>query len=159
MKKEKKTRKPMGRAASLLVSLLITAVVGFGYFYVSLPALNFQSGDFYSFLLLLCVVYTVSVFLLSAAPLDQGENSVVRTPKEKIKDWTRFVKKRCLPVLVLFAAVLVVAVVGQIISMPIFRAADYRNFLCLRRGCKGFKTVIGVQHYNGTYTFAGLCRN
>lgn len=126
MKKEKKTRKPMGRIPVLLVSLLITAVVGFVYFYVSLPAINFQSGDFYSFLLLLCVVYTVCVFLLSAAPLDKGETSVVRTPKEKIKDWTRFVKKHCLPVLILFLAVVVVAVIGQIISLPIFRAADYR---------------------------------
>lgn len=40
MKKEKKTRKPMGRIPVLLVSLLITAVVGFVYFYVSLPAIN-----------------------------------------------------------------------------------------------------------------------
>ena len=61
--KKNKTRKPLGRGAGLLVSLLITAAVGFVYFYVSLPAINFQSGDFYSFLLLLCVVYTISVFL------------------------------------------------------------------------------------------------
>ena len=132
--KKNKTRKPLGRGAGLLVSLLITAVVGFVYFYVSLPAINFQSGDFYSFLLLLCVVYTVSVFLLSAGPLDRGETSVVRTPKEKIKDWTRFVKKRCLPVLILFIAVAVVAIVGQIISLPIFRAADYRQLLTVETG-------------------------
>jgi len=132
--KQNKTRKPLGRAAVLLASLLITAAVGFVYFYVSLPALNFQSGDFYSFLLLLCVVYTVSVFLLSATPLDRGETSVMRTPKEKIKDWTRFVKKHCLPVLILFAAVVLVAVIGQIISLPIFRAADYRQLLTVETG-------------------------
>ena len=79
----------MGRTGSLLVSLLITAAVGFVYFYISLPALNPQSGDFYSFLGLLCVVYTVCVFILSAKPMDKGEYSVVRTPKEKIKDWFR----------------------------------------------------------------------
>ena len=77
----------MGRAGSLLVSLVVTAVVGFVYFYVSLPAINPQSGDFYSFLALLCIVYTISVFVLSAKPLDNGEYSVVRTPREKIKDW------------------------------------------------------------------------
>ena len=43
----------MGPAGRLLASLLITAVVGFVYFYVSLPAINPQSGDFYSFLCLL----------------------------------------------------------------------------------------------------------
>ncbi len=132
--KEKKNRKPMGRAGSLLVSLLITATVGFAYFYVSLPAINPQSGDFYSFLLLLCLVYTISVFVLSAKPLNQGEYSVVRTPREKIKEWFLFVKKSCLPVLILFAAIIVVAIVGQIISMPVFRASAYRALLTVQTG-------------------------
>ena len=124
----------MGRAGSLLVSLLITAAVGFAYFYVSLPAINPQSGDFYSFLLLLCLVYTISVFVLSAKPLNQGEYSVVRTPREKIKEWFLFVKKSCLPVLILFAAIIVVAIVGQIISMPVFRASAYRELLTVQTG-------------------------
>ena len=132
--KEKKNRKPMGRAGSLLVSLLITATVGFAYFYVSLPAINPQSGDFYSFLLLLCLVYTISVFVLSAKPLNQGEYSVVRTPREKIKEWFLFVKKSCLPVLILFAAIVAAAIVGQIISMPIFRASAYRELLTVQTG-------------------------
>ena len=144
--KKQRTRKPMGRAGSLLVSLLITAAVGFVYFYVSLPAINPQSGDFYSFLLLLCVVYTVCVFVLSAKPLDQGEYSVVRTPREKIMEWFRFVKKSCLPVLLLFAAIVAVAVVGQIISMPIFRAAAYRDLLTVQTG--DFATDIAEISFN-----------
>jgi hypothetical protein len=132
--KEKKKRKPLGRIGSLLVSLLITALVGFLYFYVSLPAINPQSGDFYSFLALLCIVYTVCVFILSAKPLDNGEYSVVRTPKEKLKDWFLFVKKSCLPVLLLFTAILLVALVGQIVSMPIFRASAYRDLLTVQDG-------------------------
>ena len=129
--KEKKNRKPMGRAGSLLVSLLITAAVGFAYFYVSLPAINPQSGDFYSFLLLLCLVYTISVFALSVKPVD---DNVVRTPKEKLKEWFQFVKRSCLPVLILFAAIVAVAIVGQIISMPIFRASAYRALLTVQTG-------------------------
>ena len=129
--KEKKNRKPMGRAGSLLVSLLITATVGFAYFYVSLPAINPQSGDFYSFLLLLCLVYTISVFALSVKPAD---DNVVRTPKEKLKEWFQFVKRSCLPVLILFAAIVAVAIVGQIISMPIFRASAYRELLTVQTG-------------------------
>ena len=122
----------MGPAGRLLASLLITAVVGFVYFYVSLPAINPQSGDFYSFLCLLCVVYSISVFLL-AAPVPES-NSVVRTPGEKIKEWFLFVKKSCLPVLILFAAVIAVAIVGQIISLPIFRASAYRDLLTVQTG-------------------------
>jgi len=121
----------MGRAGSLLVSLLITAAVGFAYFYVSLPAINPQSGDFYSFLLLLCLVYTISVFALSVKPAD---DNVVRTPKEKLKEWFQFVKRSCLPVLILFAAIVAVAIVGQIISMPIFRASAYRALLTVQTG-------------------------
>ena len=121
----------MGRTGSLLVSLLITAVVGFVYFYVSLPAINPQSGDFYSFMALLCIVYAVSVFVLSVKPAD---DNVVRTPREKLGEWFRFVKKSCLPVLILFAAIIVVAFVGQIISMPIFRASAYRELLTVQTG-------------------------
>lgn len=140
--KEKKKRKPLGRTGSLLVSLLITAAVGFVYFYVSLPAINPQSGDFYSFLLLLCVVYAVSVFALSVKPADD----VVRTPKEKMKDWFQFVKKSCLPVLILFALIVVVAVVGQIISMPIFRASAYRQLLTVQTG--DFATDVAQISFN-----------
>ena len=113
-----------------LLSLVITAVVGFLYFYVSLPAINPQSSDFYTFLALLCVVYVICVFLLSGAPRD----NVVRTPAEKLKEWVRFVKSRCLPVGILFVVVLAVALVGQIISMPIFRASSYRDLLTVEDG-------------------------
>ena len=113
-----------------LLSLVITAVVGFLYFYVSLPAINPQSSDFYTFLALLCVVYVICVFLLSGAPRD----NVVRTPAEKLKEWVRFVKSRCLPVGILFVVVLAVALVGQIISLPIFRASSYRDLLTVENG-------------------------
>ena len=113
-----------------LLSLVITAVVGFLYFYVSLPAINPQSSDFYTFLALLCVFYVICVFLLSGAPRD----NVVRTPAEKLKEWVRFVKSRCLPVGILFVVVLAVALVGQIISLPIFRASSYRDLLTVEDG-------------------------
>ena len=130
--KKGKTRKPMGRGGSMLVSLLITAAIGFVYFYASLPAINPRSGDFYRFLGLLCVVYTICVFLL-AAPGGKAD-TVVRTPREKIKEWFGYTKKSCLPVVVLFTAVIAVALVGQIVSLPIFRAADYRQLLTVQTG-------------------------
>lgn len=138
------SRRPLGRFGRLLASLLITALVGFVYFYLSLPAINPHSSDFYSFLALLCVVYSISIFLLSApmAPSD----SVVRTPKEKVKEWLRFVRKSCLPVLVLFVAVIAVALVGQIVSLPIFRAAAYRDLLTVQTG--DFATDVAQISFN-----------
>ena len=135
-------RKPRGRFGRTLLSLVITALVGFVYFYVSLPALNFHTGDFYSFLGLLCVVYLICVFLLSGAPHD----NVIRTPKEKLREWLRFVKSRCLPVGILFAAVVLVAVVGQIISLPVFRAAAYRDLLTVQTG--DFSTDVAQISFN-----------
>ena len=143
MKKEKNgVRKPMGRVGRLLVSLLVTALVGFVYFYVTLPAINPQSSDFYSFLGLLCIVYSISVFLLSARPSD----NVVRAPRERLIDWLLFVKKSCLPVLILFSAILVVAVIGQLISLPIFRAAAYRDLLTVQVG--DFSTDVAQISFN-----------
>ena len=125
-----KAKKPLGKAGRIGLSLLVTVVVGFLYFYLSLPAINPQSADFYTFLALLCVVYTLCIFVLSAG--DSG--SVVRTPKEKAREWLRFVKSSCLPVGILFVAVIAVAIVGQIISLPIFRAGAYRELLTVEKG-------------------------
>ena len=123
-------RKPMGRFSRVLISLVITVVVGFVYFYVALPALNPQSGDFYSFLILLCLVYTLGVFFLSAKPAD----NVARTPKEHLREWLLFVKKSCLPVLIIAGIIVAVAAVGAVISMPLFRASAYRDLLTVEDG-------------------------
>ena len=118
-------RLPKSRFGRTLLSLAVTAAVGFGYFYVTLPALNPHAGEFYSFLGLLCAVYVVCVFLLSGAPHD----NVIRTPKEKLREWLKFIKSRCLPVGLLFVAVVVIAAVGNVVSMPLLRAAAYRDLL------------------------------
>ena len=123
-------RLPKSQFGRTLLSLAVTAAVGFGYFYVTLPALNPHAGEFYSFLGLLCAVYVVCVFLLSGAPHD----NVIRTPKEKLREWLKFIKSRCLPVGLLFVAVVVIAAVGNVISMPLFRAAAYRDLLTVQTG-------------------------
>lgn len=123
-------RLPKSRFGRTLLSLAVTAAVGFGYFYVTLPALNPHTGEFYSFLGLLCAVYVVCVFLLSGAPHD----NVIRTPKEKLREWLKFIKSRCLPVGLLFVAVVVVAAVGNVVSMPLLRAAAYRDLLTVQTG-------------------------
>ena len=63
----RKPRKTRSRAASLGISLVITLVFGFFYFYFKLPAINIHSGDLYVFIILLCVVYCASVFVLEAS--------------------------------------------------------------------------------------------
>ena len=121
---------PKGRLGRVLFSLIVTAVLGFLYFYVSLPAINLQDGDFYLFLILLCLIYVVCTFITSAKPVD----NVVRTPKEQIKEWFSFVRKSCLPVGLLMGLVVLVAIIGSLVSAPVFRAADYRELLNVQTG-------------------------
>ena len=121
---------PKGRLGRTLFSLIVTAVVGFLYFYVSLPAISLQDGDFYAFLIFLCAVYIVCAFITSAKPAD----SVVRTPKEQLREWLSFVRKSCLPAGVLMGLVIIAAVIGSLVSAPIFRAADYRDLLDVQTG-------------------------
>ena len=123
-------RLPKSRPGRTLLSLAITALVGFISFYVTLPALNFQDEQFYSFLGLLCIVYLVCTFLLSGGLHAQVE----MTGKEKLVDWLCFIKSRCLPVGIAFVLVIMVALVGQVLSMPIFRAAAYRDLLTVETG-------------------------
>lgn len=46
----------------LLISAIVTFVVGFCYFYVALPAINLRSGEMWSMLILLAVVFIISYF-------------------------------------------------------------------------------------------------
>ena len=121
---------PKGRLGRTLFGLIVTAVVGFLYFYVSLPAINLQDGEFYSFLFFLCLIYAVCAFISAAKPA----GSVVRTPREQIKEWLSIVQKSCLPVGVLMGLIILVAIIGSLASAPIFRAADYRELLNVQTG-------------------------
>jgi len=122
---KKKGRGPSGRAGKVLVNLLVTLAVGLVYFYIALPALNFQSGELYSFVFLLCVVYILTALVTSGFNVKAGGG---------IKEYFRFIKSQCLPIGILLAVLLAVAVVGEVISLPIFRAGDYRDLLVPQTG-------------------------
>ena len=117
----------LGRTA---MSLVITAVVGFVSFYLTLPALNFHDEGFYGFLLLLCLVYVGSVFVLSGGTFFDK----AATPKDKLSSWLRFIKSRCLPVAILFVVVTVINLGGQLLSQPFLRASAYRDLLTVEEG-------------------------
>ena len=121
----KKPRKPKSKAARVLTSLLVTLVFGLVYFYLALPALNFQDSDFYFFLVLLCLVFMVCTLFNSGFQID---------PNGGVREYFRFVKSQCLPAGVIILLVLAVGLVGSLISLPIFRAADYRDLLTVQDG-------------------------
>ena len=122
---EKQPRKPLGKAARILISLAVTLVFGLVYFYVSLPALNLQDGNFYTFVFLLCVVFVVASLFTSGFRMAPGSG---------VREYVRFVKTQCLPVGILMVLLIVVGLIGTLVSMPIFRAAAYRDLLTVADG-------------------------
>lgn len=117
-------KKKMGKAKGVVINLLAVLVIGFLYFYFTLPALNFQSPDFYVFVGLLCVVYVVSAIITSGMSLGGGG----------LGEYVRFIKSQCLPVGILLVALILVSLVGSAISMPLFRAAAYHDLLTVETG-------------------------
>lgn len=138
-KKSGKLHAPKSKVGKILLNLVVTAIIGFVYFYVSLPALNLQDGGLYTFVGLLCVVYIVCAFITSGFHLEEGKaatvtGGVVNIQGGKLKDYFTFIKKQCLPIGILLGLLIVAAIVGSIISMPIFRAGSYRDLLDVQTG-------------------------
>ena len=70
MAKEKKTGDKKGKG--IVISLLVTLIFGALYYYVALPPLNPQAGDFWFFLILLLAVYTVCSLIATGARVDKS---------------------------------------------------------------------------------------
>ena len=121
---------PRGRVGRTVFCILITVLVGFVYFYVSLPAINLRDGEFYAFLIFLCVVYIACVVLTTGISGLLDDASV----KGKIKGGFAFIKTHCLPVGIALALVLLAALIGKVISLPMFRAGAYRELLDVQTG-------------------------
>ena len=54
----------MSAGKSAVLSIVITLIFGFLYFYFELPALNIHSGELYIFIILLCLVWCASSLIL-----------------------------------------------------------------------------------------------
>ena len=136
-------RAPRGRLGNVLLNLLITLIAGAVYFYVAIPAINLQAGEFYSFVFMLCMIYLLCALVTSGFQGKKGEKPFQRG---QLKEYLTFIKQQCLPVGILLIAMVVVIVVGQIVSLPIFRAGAYRDLLTVEDG--EFAQEIGQISFN-----------
>jgi len=106
----------------MLISILVTIVVGLIYFYVNLPAVNLQATEFYTFVLVLCAVYC-------------GCNLVVTGFKAtSVKDYFKHLLKKCTIPVVVAAVLLVIALIGNVAGNVLFRAKDYAELLVIEQG-------------------------
>ena len=110
----------------MLISLLITLVIGAVWFYVSLPAINLHNTGFYSFVFILLLVY-ILVFMIILG-VDTGHQEI------HLKDYLYFAKNQCKIVVLIVVVMAAIFVVGQLISAPIFRAGSYHELLDVGTG-------------------------
>jgi len=111
------------KPALVAIKLLLTAAIGFIYFYLKLPAINLKDYDFYTFIFILSAVYC----LLSLVTV-----GVYRVANP----WELFsvLKQNCFVPALLCAGLIALMVLGSIISAPIFRAGAYSRLLTVADG-------------------------
>lgn len=105
-----------------LMALAITAVIGLVVFYVTLPALNFQSTQFYMFAGVLLAIYFVARV---PAVAERKGDAAISSIGDKI--YTFFP-------LGLIGVLVVLFVVFSVASLEIFNAARYKSLLPIEQG-------------------------
>jgi hypothetical protein len=107
----------------ILINLVITLIVGAVAFYVSLPALNIHSRDFYGFLFFLLAVYIV-LSLLTAGKHAFSESQAV----------FRYIRVSCKLPAILVVVLIVVIAIGALSSAVFFRADAYSKLITTEAG-------------------------
>ena len=108
--------------ARVLVNLLVTLVFGLVYFYLELPALNFQAKEFHVFIFLLCAVYCASAIFTSGF---EGSD---------VQGYFTFVKKQCTLPFFVVVGLAVAVLVGSLLSWEVLRAGSYAKLLTVETG-------------------------
>lgn len=145
----------------VLLSLLITAVLGALYFYITIPAINGHSESFYIFVIVLCVIYMVVSRLVRGGKeeksSDRQEGQTILEPdgkgglrvnkaslrRQKGKLSVKRLKSVPAWIIGLCAAVWIV---GSVISAVLFHPTAYYNLLDVQTG--DFATDVAEISYN-----------
>jgi len=110
-----KTRRPT------LWTIILTFLVGFVYFYLTLPAINLQDPSFYGFFILLAAVFCGLRLMLGGAAL---QGATAKQLAQEIKRVAFLPALACLILVVIYG-------VGTLISSPILRARSYAEILTI----------------------------
>lgn len=139
--------KKMDKRTQTIISLIATAIIGLFYFYFTLPAINFQSVDFYFFLITLTVIYFVVHMVVGMKNMTfrktvDGNGRVVYTT-ETVDDYSGLMKdprmvktklkEKKVP-LYIAGALLAIVILGSVVSSPLFHANAYTRLIDIQSG-------------------------
>lgn len=112
--------KPSKMPLRVLLSLLITVVLGGAAYYMMLPALNIHDSQLYLFVILLVAIFVVAFSLVCRA-------------NKKIER-KEYVKKKSLVPIIIVAVVVVIMAVGYVTGITLFRANSYSQLMTINDG-------------------------
>lgn len=115
-------RAPRKKLPGLLVSSIVTLLVGIVYYYLQLPALNIHSGDLYAFVILLCLVFVVCEIITTGF---KGN-----TPKS----YFEHIRKKATAPFIIICVCLAVSLVGSVIGWQVLRARSYASLMPISEG-------------------------
>ena len=114
----------MNKTVKIILSTVISLVVGFVWFYFTLPAINLRAASFWGLLAVMGIVFFISYMLMGGLSSFKSfaQASDDQKGRKNGKKW-----KRVLIIVVAFAIVL--AATSFVTSSPVFRASDYQKML------------------------------
>jgi len=106
-----------------LLNFGITILFALIYYYVALPAINFQSEEFYTFIMLICGVYIFCSIFTGAVRVINDSHG-----------YFEYVKKNAKIPFIIIALSLITIFLGSTFSLEVFRANSYKNLLTVENG-------------------------
>ena len=121
--------KPGKMPLRLLISALITLVVGGVLYYMMLPALNFKDSQMYVFIITLIIVFMAAFSFVCRA-----------NKKLERKEYVK--KKSVIPIIIIFVIILVM-LIGWLCGATLFRAKSYSKLMPVSSSdfSEDFKTI------------------
>lgn len=107
--------KPPKLSLKLLISAIITAVIGFCAYYMMIPAFNFKATETYTFVIILLAVF-MAVFGITIGATRRAERKVYMKKKSKV------------PVIIVLV-LLAVMLIGYVCGCTLFRAKSYSQLM------------------------------
>lgn len=106
----------------VLISLAVTLIFAFIYFYIKLPALNIHAGEFYWYVFWTCLVFCAAMTLLSGFRA------------EKPTGYVAYARKSLAVPFYIVAAIAAVVVIGWLSGLVVFRAGTYSRLITVEKG-------------------------
>lgn len=110
--------KPEKAVLKILLSVLITGVVGAVAFYVMMPALNLKSFESYTFIAILLIAFCAACALTF---------NILKNP-----EYVPYFKRVLIVPVVIVVLLILTVIVGYVSSLPFFRAKAYSQIIDVR---------------------------